>query len=675
MPVARLAKRNILRNRHDYLIYFLTLVIGVAVFYAFNSIVAQEQVLQLSDSQMQIVQLLGQLIGGVSFFFAIALGFLMIYASGFLVRRRKREFAIYLLLGMPKRKVAAILLVETAVVGIAALAVGLLLGIALSQAMLYITSALFAMQVEGFAFVFSGHAALMTLLCFAVVFIAIALFNSGSITRFKLIDLLNANRVSQRVKIRSIGVSVAIFLVSIGFLATAYALFLKRGFESGPFFIEVTVLLVIGTFGFFFSSSGFLLRVFQGNRKHYLKNLNMFTLRQINSRVNTAFISITFVCLALFLAITATCGGFSINRALNDSLRTSTPFDATVTLYPVGDSTVPDLDIAQTLRDQGPRYDSLIEQSVQIDFHSSAFTPRQLDVTSGYTPSSIMETGTWLDEDLPAVSISQLNALRAMRGEAPLALADDEFGFWCDMDMVHDLYSSYLATGEGVTVGGVELHASSWGVVSDTLQTRPINMNSGVIVVPDAVADMLGTSETNPSILDMMYDGSREECEPAVTEMLDNAENALGGDGGYVLRYQTALSIYTQQDGLSVLISYLAIYIGAILLILCGAILALQQLFDVADNAPSYKLLRQLGATRSMVSSAVFKQISVYFFFPLVLGLAHSIVALYVVTDVVKVFGQFDIVQPLATTLILTLVVYGGYFLITYLTARSVIDR
>ena len=276
-----------------------------------------------------------RMLSSVSVFVAVILGFLVVYANRFLVRRRKREFGIYLTLGMGRAQVAAIMVMETLAVGVAALVVGLVLGVLLSQVMMYVTANLFEATIPGFAFVFSPGAALSTLACFAAIFALSLLLNVREVSRYRLIDLINADKVSEKVKARSLPVSVVLFLVSLVLMGVAYRTLLENGVMSDKFG-QATALVSVGTALFFFSVSGFLLRFLQGRPGVYLRGLNAFTLRQLNSRVNTAWVSITLVCAMLFVAICGVCTGFSVSRGISDALEKGSPYDASINAYPRG---------------------------------------------------------------------------------------------------------------------------------------------------------------------------------------------------------------------------------------------------------------------------------------------------------------------------------------------------
>lgn len=119
----KLSLKNMKKSLKDYTIYFLTLVLGVAIFYIFNSLDSQEAMLKVSQSTKSIIQLLISMLGMVSVFVAVILGLLIVYANNFLINRRKKEFGIYMTLGMGRRQISKIIIIETMMIGIISLIV------------------------------------------------------------------------------------------------------------------------------------------------------------------------------------------------------------------------------------------------------------------------------------------------------------------------------------------------------------------------------------------------------------------------------------------------------------------------------------------------------------------------------------------------------------------------
>ena len=203
----KLSLRNMKKSFKDYAIYFLTLVLGVAIFYMFNSLDSQQAMLQVSQSTREMIQLMIELLG-------IILGVLIVYANNFMINRRQREFGIYMTLGMGRRQISSIILLETILIGIISLVVGIVVGIFASQFMSILVAKLFEADMSEFTFVFSKDACIKTCIYFAVMYIAVIIFNAFTISRYKLINLLTAIRKNEKVKIKNPIISILIFLIS-----------------------------------------------------------------------------------------------------------------------------------------------------------------------------------------------------------------------------------------------------------------------------------------------------------------------------------------------------------------------------------------------------------------------------------------------------------------------------
>ncbi|MDD6692788.1 MAG: ABC transporter permease [Olsenella sp.] len=687
---ARIALGNVRRSIKDFGIYFLTLVLGVAVYYAFNSVTQQSAVLSLSTDMRTLVRELGMVIGGVSVFVAVLLAFLVLFGNRFLIRRRKREFAIYLTLGMDRRHVAGIVAMESLVVGAGALVVGLAVGVLLSQALLYATAHLFNTHVRGFGLMFSSHACVYTVMSFAIIFIVVGALNVLEVSRFKLIDLMNADRKGEKSLVRNLPLSVALFVVSLVLIGVAYHVLRVNGMYAVDWrFNLATALVSVGTFLLFFSVSGFLLRLGQSARGFYLRGLNMFTLRQLSSRVNSAWVSISIVCAALFLAITSTCGGFAIVSSINQSVSAITHYDVSVAMY----STAAKDDSSSSAVAQGtpgavgtesgsrkeellkasiPDWDSLVASSARIDVYQDPSMRLNLKALRGDTgvelPDSFEKYTNGLDQvPIYVVTLSQYNATLALRGEKPVALKAGDALVITDMSNMAGFWQR------------VALKRGSFDFLGTTMRLRArrttmelhdsVNTSMGTIVVPDDVFESKRTElEPLTSYLNVKARDSRAEARLY-------KEVVKAHQPGLLYAAESKSSAKEEVVGLTAVIGYLALYIGFVLFVSCAAILAIQQLSDVAESAPRYRVLFDLGAERSMVNHAILMQIAIYFLFPLVVALAHSYVVLGVLGNVIKSLGVFDFLRPLGVTMAIVLVLYGGYFLLTYGMARGVIGE
>ena len=252
----KLAIRNLKKSLKDYTIYFLTLVFGVCIFYTFNSIQSQSIMMELSDIKANMFEVTSDIIGVASVFISFILGFLIVYANNYLIKRRKKEFGIYMTLGMDNRKLSTIIFIETMLVGIISLIIGLIFGILLSQGISIFTSKLFEVNITKFQFVFSKKAFLKTIQNFGIIYLVVLVFNSINIRCVKLIDLLNASKKNEKLKVKNIWVSIVVFLISVTSIIIAYHIVLKNGLAVMDITIVKSIILgIVGTFLFFFSFS------------------------------------------------------------------------------------------------------------------------------------------------------------------------------------------------------------------------------------------------------------------------------------------------------------------------------------------------------------------------------------------------------------------------------------
>lgn len=693
----KIALGNVRKSLRDFSVFFITLVFGVCAFYAFASINDQTAVINLTEQQSEAVSAVMRMLSSVSVFVAVILGFLVVYANRFLVRRRKREFGIYLTLGMGRAQVAAIMVMETLAVGVAALVVGLVLGVLLSQVMMYVTANLFEATIPGFAFVFSPGAALSTLACYAAIFALSLLLNVREVSRYRLIDLINADKVSEKVKARSLPVCVVLFLVSLVLMGVAYRTLLENGVMSDKFG-QATALVSVGTALFFFSVSGFLLRFLQGRPGVYLRGLNAFTLRQLNSRVNTAWVSITLVCAMLFVAICGVCTGFSVSRGISDALEKGSPYDASINAYPRGlmiagmddaDYDLPEVneeaasdgfDMVAAMRRKVSDWDGIVSATAQVNQYmpsgaQGGISQRWAYETTSYaTDATLDEVLGQNDSRFAFVRVSQYNALRALLGEKPVELGRDECLVWSDFTPLDGFWEAFIDQHPGFEALGTTLHPR--GMAHETLCNTSAASVTGALVVPDEVLpDDLVPAKTS---LDVTYSGSVDECEQRFQDACEAAcgpADSRGVEAWPVCFMETRQAMADSTVGLTVVTTYLAIYIGLILLISCASVLSIQQLSAVADDVSRYRVLAELGAEPAQIRGALMVQVGVYFVFPLVVAVCHAACALTSINGLISLATGFDVSNALVATVCFVVALYGGYFLLTYQTSKAMVLR
>lgn len=723
--LCKLAWGNVRRAGRDYLVYLLTLALGVTVFYAFNTISMQVDIAGIDEEGL--TQVMGSILGDLTYFLAGVMAFLMVYANNFIMKRRKKEFGLYQVLGMGRGRVATIMALETVIVSVVAFVAGIVLGVGLSQLMTFFTASLFKTQIANFHFFFSMHAFNLTLACMLVMFVLTLLLNLRAVRRTKLIELMGAERRNESIKTRNPWIAIAIFAVGAVLVGVAYYRLLRDGFpltatdsklqEAMNQFGITTAMVTVGTFALFWGLSGMLIKLLQSLRSAYWRGLNMFTVRQLAAKVNTVCFSMGVIAMLLFLAITSVTCGMSIANVMNENLERYNPVDVSQTYVYYTPDTLdyykeyvnpPEADrmvLADTTVDLYPAWhvmgksvDNNDETGKKVDIADVAGEHVQIDSYLSYpfggsnpsvTPSEMCKT---MGEKLPkafggsnadtmgllVTPASQYNKLRQMMGEEPVHIGHDQYLLTCDMggELV-DLYTKYMAGGHALTLGGHELKPATDKSDEDTaaIANSAMGSNPGTVVVADELLSQLNLQPYSSSLLVNYKQGmnTTEADESIKYIVLDNLlvdGKEPGSWGTFIIRSE----MYTQAAQMNGLISYLAIYIGFVLVVACAAILSIQQLSNVADGSRSYCVLAQIGCDDRQIRHSVMAQQAVFFLFPLAVGLAHSFVALKVIIEMVSIFGNMSIGGTVGLTCAIFLAAYGGYFLVTYLMSTGMVQ-
>ncbi|XZM67380.1 FtsX-like permease family protein [Clostridium perfringens] len=673
----KIALNNVRKSFKDYSIYFLTLTLGVCIFYAFNSIGDQKAFLELGKRQAEYIKVLQGLISGISVFISCVLGGLILYANNFLVKKRKKELGIYMTLGMGKNKISKILTYETALVGIISLVVGLGVGIIVSQGISAFASKLFEVSLSNYKFLLSTDAILKTVLYFGIIFILVMLFNTFVISKYKLIDMLTAAKKNEDIKIKNPILTAIIFFISLGLLGVAYKLVIKVGLNpTDRMFLVSIVLGILGTLLLFFSLAGFVLYVLQRNKNVYLKGLNIFVLRQMNSKINTNFLSMTVICLMLFLTISTLATGLSFKNALEKGLENTTPFDASATYYIDEDSKIKTAE--ESIKELGFKFNP--EDKI-VSYNEYKLEKTNLESllnknAEGKNKKEIVEAMTYKGTN--AISISSYNDIRALSGEKSLSLANNEVLISSNLGEVENTLKNILKNNEKIEIDGKEYKIANNAligegkVIKEAFESTGMTNNFFTLIVPDNIVSNLKPIANKININFPKNSNEEERVQKLFNEYRDGVVDS--SKYGFVNGY-TKARIYEDNNGMTNIVLFIGIYLGVIFLISSTAVLALQQLSEASDSIDRYKSLRRIGASQKMINKSISTQVSIYFGLPLVVALVHSVVAIKVVNGFLTMFNRPDIgVSSLVTALIMV-IVYGGYFYATYTGYKSTVKN
>ena len=690
----KLSLKNMKKSFKDYAIYFITLVLGVAVFYMFNSLDSQEAMLKVSSSTKEIIKLMINMLGMVSVFIAIILGLLIVYANNFLINRRKKEFGIYMTLGMSKRQISKILLIETIFVGIISLLIGLVIGIFVSQLMSILVAKLFQADMTKFEFVFSKNACIKTCLYFAIMYLAVLIFNAFTISKYKLINLLTASKKNEKIKIKNPILCVVVFIISSIGLGYAYWIVTKKVFtlssinETTKAIVLAVILGIITTILIFWSISGFILKIVESKRSIYLKGTNMFVLRQIHNKINTTVISISIICLMLFMTITALSSSLALKNSMQKDIEAMTPVD--INLYKTAnldnskesityseeikeDSKKP---ISYTLKENGFDMD-LLKEVIELPIYE--LSDLTWEKTLGSVAIDIKKEFPMMKLETPEMimKLSDYNKIAKLYGHKEYTLNDDEYIIIANYESIAEMRNKGLQANAQININGSEYKPKYQKCEDSFIEISTSKTNVGIIIVPDSAN--LNIENQKLWLLVANYNAKNKEEKDKIEDIFSDNESALNQklhEAKNSLNSHTKIHLFESSIGLSTIVVFIAIYLGIIFLIVSCAILALKQLTESSDNIERYVILRKIGCDEKMINKSLFEQIAIFFMLPLILAIIHSIFGIQFALSIFNTLASKDQLLPsIILTIIIMSLIYSCYFLATYIGCKNIIKE
>ena len=687
MMLFKLSLKNIRKSFKDYAIYFLTLILGVAIFYVFNALDSQRAMIAVSESKRMLMDFMVTMLSGVSVGVALILGFLIIYANNFLIKRRKKEFAVYMMLGMGKRDVSGILFGETILIGIFSLGIGLLIGVFASQFMSILVAKMFEIDMSAYVFTFSKGALIKTVACFGIMYFIVILFNAFILTKYQLIDLLQAKRKTEHSRLKNSFVAVVVFLIAVSVLGYAYYE-VTIGFRqmSRSKILIVIALGCVSTYFIFWSLAGFLLKLFQRFKRIYLNGLNAFVLRQINSNINTSVFSMTVICLLFFVTICVLSSGLSVNNTMKNELKKLAPVDINIEKlmdlptegYTEEQVSASQWTVTDTLRSMD--YDmSLFKDMIEVtEYTSSDYTMKD---AFGSIKEKVMEQYPFLLWDAPEsiMGISDYNKVAQKYGLETFDLEKGHYIVICNFTQMETLRNEALSAGVTIQIGDSILQPQFPECQDGFIYMANVEANIGITLVPDDIiekemnrnisreknlflADYNGeTKQEKQQIENIVL--SMEDKQPMLTETLD-------------FYATTKITIYESTTGLAATATFIAIYLGIVFLIAGAALLALKELSESADNQERYRILNKIGADKTMQNRALLWQMGIFFGMPMLLAIIHSVFGIQYAQNLLSVmYRKEDMIVPILVTAGVLIVIYGVYFVATYFGCKRIIEE
>lgn len=662
----RLSVKNFKKSIRDYSIYFFTMILGIAVFYIFNAIETQTAMMEVTKTKAAIVDMMNGVMDGVSIFVSFILGYLIVYASRFMLKKRKMEFGVYMTLGMSRVKIAGILWMETIWMGVISLAAGLVIGMGLSQLMSLVVSYLFQADVSRFVFVISGKAVAKSVVYFLIIYVVVMIFNTIAIGRTRLIDFMTAGKKKERNLLKNPVVSVVIFLLASGILGYAYYNVTagSKNLASEYQVLTQVILGIVGTILVFWSLAGFFMWILGKMPKVYYKKINSFVFGEISNKLNSTVVSCSVICLLIFMTICILFSAFARKDFKEAEAKKLAPVD---------------ISMVKALGDGKTIEEVMKEKKIsQKDFQDvlTLTTYQTQEVTQGDIVGDAVESWKlgeeYLNQKLEIISASAYNQAAKKYHLPAYELEENQYLMVADMEGAVGIFNKGLKENPELTIKGKTYYPKETTCQDGFLMMNYSPQNQGFLVVPDSVKFTEEEQGKNYFIADYTKNTKafREEVDGKLYERMNGKS-----ENEFPVYFTTQSSVHDDTIGSSAMYIFLGLYLGICFLISGAAVLSLKILSDAADSKEKYQILQKLGCSQREICRGLRKQNGTVFLLPVMLAVIHSIFGIQVCMNLLSIYDTKDVGPALLLTVVLIGIIYGGYYLVSQLGCEKIVKE
>ena len=675
---AKLAKSNARKSIKDYLIYFITITICVSLFYAITSLSSSSYEFITEDSyNFKTLQLI---LKYSTYVITAILILLIAYVNKYMIRRRQREFATYILLGAEQKSIAFMFFIETLIIGTLAIIAGIFVGTLFSQAITALVLVSVNQEVV-FTLRLYMDTVVITFIFFIAMFCIIGLYNVSVLNKIKLIDMLNASkqvefqfRRSGKVYGVIFGLSILLYIVCVYCTFKLINTEIDYSIKSLTYIGISLVSFIIGTFALFYSIS-YILIYLKGKCINFkYEGTNLFLIGSIVSKIKTApilmaTIAMTFLGAMISFIMTLAMAQWSLGY-----LNMRVPYDIDIRndySYNFDIEDIPKLDygeVVQYLNDEGYS----VRDYCQVEKYF-------IDKDEFYT-------GDRNNSPMLAISLSDFNKLRTMLGYEKINLKENEFTTQWHSVVNNTDINKFLSKNKHLNINGEILNISKDSHYKESIGEGIYDFYSyNIIILPDNVCKDLTLAETNF----LANLNNQMSYKDAVNFESKYIEKWFKENNRYLIKkYSKEFDITSSIiDGrvkssetnnilnMTLAMRILGVYLCIVLLTISFTVLALGQLTDSIEHKDRYKVLRKLGVDENDINKIVLKQISIYFVVPIAIALIGVGIFIYnyylMYKEIIVTFIGFNLfIFSIATGIILTICVYMCYFAGTYYTFK-----
>lgn len=684
----KLALNNAKKVIKDYLIYFITITMSVSLFYAFTSLSSSGCELITEDTYN--FEALQNILKYSTYIITALLAVLVAYVSKYMIRRRQKEFATYILLGAEQKIIALMFFVEMLIVGVIAIICGIFLGMLFSQvviAMVYVSAG----QEIIYSFNFYLDTIGLTFGFFIGMFCLVGVYNIRVLNKLKLIDMMNSSKVSEfkfkrSKKVYQIVFSISVVLYSVFVYSTKFILDAKKNADgldlitaNRMMIAEVISLIsfILATYALFYSISYIIIRIKEKSTNYAYEGTNLFLLGGIVSKIKTApilmgTISLTFLGATISFMLILLMAQWSLGF-----LDYRIPFDIEIrTAYTTwGDEKRSINKIEDMPKYNYPEMITHLED-IGVDINEYEEVEKYFIKEDDFYKREDKTIPPW------AISLSDYNKLRSMQGYDVIKLENNEYTTQWDKTTEENEIKKYIKENQVIEVNDNKLQISENPYYKESLGEGIYNFPAtNIIVLPDEMCKgLLGAGvdlfiTTNNGF---NYDDAMEFEQNYVPDWFEknNPELMKQYETSYHFAHGRIKSVETSEIvNVTLGMRILGIYLGTVLLMISLTVLALSQLTDSIEHRDRFEVLRKLGIEENEISKIVLKQISIYFTIPVVIGVIGFVVFIYNFYNIYESYistyvGDSMFVLNMTVGIVLMIMIYISYFAGTYYTFK-----
>lgn len=668
----KLILRNVFRNLQTYTIYFFSLTLIYSLLYAFNALPSHPVMQSLSGAKEMLTTVMSQYMGLLSYLILSAIAFLIVYATNFVLGRRKKELGLYATLGMKKKQIICTLFFETMLVNIFSLILGFLLGVFLLVILAKIASEFFMANYFGSLLFFDSKSVILLVYSYLVTSFIVGVMDILTFRKQNIIALIQENGVKKSVLAKGKPVLQALlFILStavIGFGALYFSDYHHLSFLKswGILLVSIFVIFVIL---FYNTLSHFILVSLRKLPQTYYNKLNTFKIRQFSKQADSNSVTLAVLSLTLTLALSLLIFSGSAYTTMNRELNKYSPYDVTVNLYRGKEFQFSQESVKDRLKADGFDF-NVIKEEYSCPIYSSDLTYKDLIDTS-----NLWEHDKKLPESkVPILGISAYNHLRKLQGEREVDLAEDQFLVNANYKGTAKQIQDFLSTTKTFMINGHSLNLASSKPLETVYFLSSVTTNdSGTLIVPDKV--VVGLTEDHTTyVANFKENIDTREVETFLSQWIEKYYFTRDGEELNSFVYQTKVRIFEIYLGFMGVIVFVMIFVSVIFIIISLSILSLQTSTSALDSVNDYQILYLLGNKRKQNRSILLQQILSYFLVPLViagpLALALSTALLGYFENFANTSISIDI-----TYLGVAVLLFVLYLLVTYRVSWQIIEN